>query len=414
MDVVIVADDLTGAADAGAPFAARGLGTVIAPWNDDRSSSTWDAAAGLATVLVIETDSRNAPADAAAARAEAVGRWVRRRPEQPWVMKKIDSRLRGPIAAEVRGLRRGLGTSQRAIVAPALPSQGRVTVRGHQHLEGHIVGAGSTTADPFGEPTTAAVAQIAGLDRYRVVGPAEAVPANEDVVVNATTEQELRELCAKVHGHDRRLLLIGSAGLTGAFASIWDARGAVRTRTEGPTGDGVGTALVISLSPAQAAREQCDELARQSGTLRVELDIEQLISGSPAASMAVSEALAARPRTVLITLSGSAASDAPTEHVGRQIREHLIPVLAAADLPELVVANGGDAARAVIECWQATTLEVLRELPANAALLHAAGTTRWLATKSGSFGTPGALCEVLVQARKFARFAIETRPKEAS
>src|SRR5947208_15993698 len=85
LPLTIVADDLTGACDTGALFAARGPVPV----------TVWPDAALRAPVSVVDTETRALdPADAAR-RVSAVARSVAR----TRIFKKIDSSLRGPIGA---------------------------------------------------------------------------------------------------------------------------------------------------------------------------------------------------------------------------------------------------------------------------------------------------------------------------
>ena len=113
--LTIVADDLTGACDAGALFAGRAPVPV----------TVWPRrAVADAAVRVVDTETR-AP-DAPRKRPSALaavgshGRAGRR-------FKKIDSTLRGPIGAEVDALMRATGAAT-AIVCPAFPAQGRVVL----------------------------------------------------------------------------------------------------------------------------------------------------------------------------------------------------------------------------------------------------------------------------------------------
>src|SRR3954468_25027972 len=135
--MVVIADDLTGAADCAASSAALGYTGVVllhspgnrkckAVWpNTDilsidanTRSLTAEHASELTTGLVRLCDSRNVncPGDI--------------------LFKKIDSTLRGNVAAEIAALlhaRRSIhrtNTKLSVLMAPALPAQGRTTVGG--------------------------------------------------------------------------------------------------------------------------------------------------------------------------------------------------------------------------------------------------------------------------------------------
>lgn len=123
--LVILADDLTGALDATGPFAARGLTCVVATGG----GALGRALAQDADIVAVNTASRDlTKTDARRAIADL-------RPMLPGgvrLFKKIDSRLKGHIAAELQELRAGP-----MLVMPAIPAFGRIVADGQ--LGGHGV-----------------------------------------------------------------------------------------------------------------------------------------------------------------------------------------------------------------------------------------------------------------------------------
>src|SRR5205807_19560 len=126
-DWLIIADDLTGAADCASAFAGRGLDAVV----------SWGSIDCEAPVLSVDANSRHLPAVGAAARqvAALTAHW---RPGMR-LYKKIDSPLRGQPAAELAALLSAWSVRSRqpaplAIVAPAFPATGRVTLEGRIRL----------------------------------------------------------------------------------------------------------------------------------------------------------------------------------------------------------------------------------------------------------------------------------------
>lgn len=122
VQLCIIADDLTGALDAAAPFAGRGLGVRVALSPEAFPEALAEAMAAGAEVVSVSTRSRDG--DEAAARA-AMAPVLAALPSGIRVMKKIDSRLKGHVAAELSML-----DPARLLVAPALPEFGRVTRQG--------------------------------------------------------------------------------------------------------------------------------------------------------------------------------------------------------------------------------------------------------------------------------------------
>ena len=118
--LVIVADDLTGAADSAGRAVQAGLEAVILPAGDALPTD----AAALPQVVAMSTDSRALPPEDAGKRvALAVGRAIEWRPAT-WY-KKIDSTLRGNLGAELDALVATLGGAARVAICPAFPAQGR-------------------------------------------------------------------------------------------------------------------------------------------------------------------------------------------------------------------------------------------------------------------------------------------------
>lgn len=159
---VVVADDLTGAADMGAALLASSPSDVcvVARWHDDTEAAL-DLIVGESApdILCVSTDSRNGSAHAAHARVARVMDWIGPRPVRR--VKKIDSLLRGHVAAEVDAfLALPGGTRRPALVAAALPSQGRTTRDGVQLADGTPVHLSESSDDPLAPTRTSRLADL--------------------------------------------------------------------------------------------------------------------------------------------------------------------------------------------------------------------------------------------------------------
>src|SRR4051812_9539143 len=123
---LILADDLTGAADCAIAFARQGVASVVG-WGDRAETS----AGQRPRVFSYDSNSRGLPApEAAATHRAALGRLL----DQDGILfKKIDSTLRGQPAAEtvaaIEALRARSGSAF-GIFAPAFPATGRTTEQG--------------------------------------------------------------------------------------------------------------------------------------------------------------------------------------------------------------------------------------------------------------------------------------------
>jgi uncharacterized protein YgbK (DUF1537 family) len=124
----IIADDLTGAADAAAAYGPTHSSSVVLDVDRD-----WPEA----EILSITTESRYLPVEKAfSVVTSAVGGALE---QHRRVFKKIDSLLRGnagvEVAATLARLTEGRGNGL-AIVAPAFPATGRTTRGGTVHVDG--------------------------------------------------------------------------------------------------------------------------------------------------------------------------------------------------------------------------------------------------------------------------------------
>ncbi|MFF5971589.1 four-carbon acid sugar kinase family protein [Streptomyces sp. NPDC012769] len=134
--VVVLADDLTSAADGAAPFRRNGHRALVlfAPEGAARDSGV--TAVDLGTRLLGEQEAAARTREAAAAYADA-----------ELLIKTVDSTLRGHVAAELRAALAGSGR-RTAILAPAFPAEGRTTVGGVQYVGGVRVDASDFARDP--------------------------------------------------------------------------------------------------------------------------------------------------------------------------------------------------------------------------------------------------------------------------
>src|SRR5690348_16478919 len=123
--VGIVADDLTGAADAAVQFVRAGWDTELRLAGDP----------GTASVVAVTTDSRAIDATSAAAAVDEVVRRFRAAGIAR-LYKKIDSTLRGHLRAELVAACRAWLDDSVAVVCPAFPAMARTVVRNELHVNG--------------------------------------------------------------------------------------------------------------------------------------------------------------------------------------------------------------------------------------------------------------------------------------
>jgi len=426
---LVVADDLTGACDTGHEFAARGYRTRVAL---HPAGSPGDA-----EVLVVDTDSRYAPADVA---ADAVRAAVEAHPAET-LYKKIDSTLRGNLAAEVtaalqarvdRGTRDGTPDGL-AVVAPAAPATGRTTACGVHLVEGTLVTDTQPGRDPEKGPASPRLPELfadAGLPVEHLgietvaTGPAavadrlrESGSASRIVTVDATHETHLRAVATGVDRLDEPAVYAGSAGLAGHVPLPAPSDGPGEAVTT-PTSDDRAGVLGVAGSVAPQTLAALEALP--GGSLVV-LDAEAAVAdpGGAAAETArrVRDVLAAEGRAVLTAATDEASVDralAAGREVGlpdRETRERVAETLAGTAgavvddaRPAGLFLTGGDTAVAVLDAVDADAillsgaavedgipLGTVEGGPADGAAL---------VTKAGAFGGPETVINCLDRLRQ--------------
>jgi D-threonate/D-erythronate kinase len=199
----VIADDLTGACDAGLQFVNAGFATDV-----------WLSAPGKcdSEVMVLDTNTRQMPTDGDAVQA------VQRAFEQAAgsvVFKKIDSTLKGHVAAELAA---ALAARPHAavILTPAYPEMGRTVVDGQLRIRGEVArDVIGTLGVPAVHVGTRNVTEriCAGLARGARVFAADAV-----------TRDDLRAVGDALRAMNHEFVWVGSAGLAQELARHMGAK----------------------------------------------------------------------------------------------------------------------------------------------------------------------------------------------
>lgn len=126
----IIADDLTGANETALQFHLRGSNTQIlldyeAYLQNIKNAQTW----------AISTETRNLEPNEAYSRVKAATKTLTEKLNLEFFYKKIDSTLRGNIASETLAMLEVLNWDA-AVIIPAFPSEGRLTVGGYHMIKG--------------------------------------------------------------------------------------------------------------------------------------------------------------------------------------------------------------------------------------------------------------------------------------
>lgn len=391
---IVVADDLTGAADTGAPFAAAGFATAV----------PLRATPPGAEVISLSNDSRDASADRIDRLFERSMDLLPPTDNSTLWYAKVDSVFRGYPGPQTAFLLRRTGR-RAVVIAPALPDQGRITVDGNVYVEDVLL---TKTALGTGR-TTASIVELLGLpnDLGRVIGletvrsGVEALRyaiAHTDqpiVVIDAETNADLSILAAAAI-EDTDHLLAGSAGFSKQIA-IQLAGKYGKTRADGPSTP-VRSVLTVAGSRHDTTARQVDALEKSGvETLRVSFE-----HGHPAASDVAHIqnqllAAASEERSITLTTSGTPSSVIPGQEIARALA-----LLATAppvrQTYDAMILTGGDVAATVCAHLEADAIwlggEVLPAIPWGT--LHGGVRPGMpIVTKAGSFGDDSAMVDAV-------------------
>jgi uncharacterized protein YgbK (DUF1537 family) len=392
--VLVIADDLSGAADCAISWIASGCTVTV----------LLDPAAAVAPamVLAIDTDSRRLPpAAAAAAVRQALHRHAGGR---NLVYKKIDSTLRGPVGTEVAAAAEG----RFVLFAPAFPATGRTLEAGTLRVAGVPLAetelwrreGGGTNPDPHAllaaaglSLATAPLALVRGgaLAAWLAAQAAAGAPG---ALLEATTEADLATIAAAGRSLALPLLWVGSGGLARHLCPP----AAATTAPLPPRRPGRPLLAAIG-SLAAISRRQLARLALRPGSRCLAVAPEWLATAPTAALTALAarlDALLADPATELVAVSIAAEADADPGCAGAALARGFARLLA----PRLqaaggLLATGGETARTLLTTAGVPALalhgEVETAVPLGVVLGD--GPLRGLPviTKAGAFGDEATL-----------------------
>lgn len=388
-DVVVVADDFTGANDAGVSLALRGKKVCVA-FHTPFSKS--------ADALVINTDSRALRASEAAEKIAQLGADIA---GARWLIKKIDSTLRGNVGAETAALQ-ALSGKRQIIIAPAYPAAGRTTQHGKCLVNGIPVNETEFASDPKTPVPAADIAELftGHVARTATVNTLQNALAQgtELLIVDAASDDDLDAIIAAALTCAETPLLVGSAGLCDALA-----------RHLAPVRRKQLLAVVGSMS--EIAQSQIALAAEAPGVSSVFIDVNDVLTGVTAGYLTqITQAFKAGNHCIVHTCPDQAARHqvgllCQKHQVTRaQLGERICSFLGEltrqaleARAPDALYVSGGDVAMAVASTLGAQGFEITGRVAQCVPYGKFLGCA-WLRpvmTKAGGFGKKETLLEVL-------------------
>lgn len=392
---LIVADDFTGANDTGVQMRRRGLATNV--------MFAGRAIPADESSVVIDTESRGLTGEEAkAVTAKAVADVDFS--AFKYVIKKVDSTLRGNVAEEVLAVDEAFG-SELVIFAPALPDLGRTTEGGVHMLKGVRITETEIAKDPKKPVTEDNLAKILGkvydepvtyvsLDQIR--SGEIALDQGRLYTFDATKNSDLQAVIGAAMATGKNVLWVGTAAMADNLMEM-----------ESKTYPALGIAASVSAVTCTQIKA-----AEDAGVVLVQVPVHDVLSGKVSTKPyidATVESLLAGKDTILLSSSSYDRSElALSTEEGKkkgmepwQVSEYVQGLMGAMAKEVFARANvsgvfltGGDTAMGVLGTLEADGSAILAEIAVGIPMMRVVGGAMdgmKVVTKAGAFGKEDAI-----------------------
>lgn len=421
----IIADDLTGANDTALQFKLNGADTNIL-LNTDVISTNSD----LSQAWAISTESRNVSLQDAFEKVKEATQLLVEKINPDFFYKKIDSTVRGNIAVEVLSMLEVLGWDS-AVIMPAFPQEGRITVGGYHLLRGIPIERTEMARDPHSPITeshlpTLLKSQLGGNLENLVgeislktimdgAGPIlmrlnELVDQGKKIIVaDSVFTTDLEQIVLAMQKSNFKILPVGTAAAAKILSNQWFPQ--YQEEEILPVKLPKLPKLIVSGSATNITANQIDKLEQSDeydeNCLVIELNVNTILDG-------VKEELVERvvsnlgnDNIVLIHTSKllnnfDGFSDTTNVDLTKSGLEALITDFLA-DLTKQVLEKknavlitlGGETSYKCCDAINANQLKLVDEVLPAIALGRSVNSNQWIVTKSGNLGGVNTLIEIL-------------------
>ena len=424
--VGIIADDLTGANDTALQFKLNGAETNIL-----LNAEIEPAAADIQQAWALSTESRNiSPKEAFEKVKEATQLFVEKiNPD--FFYKKIDSTIRGNIAVEVMSMLEVLEWDA-AVIMPAFPQEGRITVGGYHLLRGVPIERTEMARDPYSPiseshlPTLLKqqlgenLGELVGLIDLKTVmiGAGPILQAMNKliengvkiIVIDSVSTTDLEQVVLAMQKSNYKILPVGTAAAGKVLSNQWfpqEENNEILSVKLPKL-----PKLIVSGSATQITASQIDKFEQdddyEENSLIIELDMNTVLSG-------VQEELVDRivsnlgnnnivlihtskllknfdgfsEETIKADLTKSGLANVITDFLSDLSKQVLEKKKA------ILITLGGETSYKCCNAIDANQLQLIDEVLPAIALSKNANSDQWIVTKSGNLGGVNTLVEIL-------------------
>ncbi len=412
VELMIIADDFTGALDTGVHFAGKGIPTKVTVSLDDGKNLADAFNPGQTAVLVIDAETRHVSKEQAFKKVYGIVA-AGKKAGIPYIYKKTDSALRGNIGSELEAAFQAFGEQILSFI-PAFPQMGRITKNGKQYIDGIPVSKSVFGRDPFEPVKKDSVKDIIHLQSQIPVketkNPEEESWEEEGILVfDAETDEDMKKIGRSLATSGKGHLLAGCAGFALVLPELLGLKcqmpektalenklfvlcGSVNpiTRKQLDRGEAAGYPR-ISLVPQEKLMPEF--WASQEG----KRNIQKLLEQSKNNDCVILDSNDQNSMPDTLAYAGERGMD--TEHVRRRISETfgvILKQIIEEGLQAVILVTGGDTLLGFMKQIRQWELHPLRELRPGCVLtsLSYKGREYHIITKSGGFGEENLLLEL--------------------
>ena len=362
----IVADDMTSATDGVSPFLSKGYAPLI---------TRIDVGPWQSVLVAVDANSRALPEEQA---TQAMANAIAAMRDRPFLLKTIDSALRGDIRSEIAAAFRVSGRN-RLVIAPAFADAGRVTKDRIQFVNGAPVSDSEHSSDPVNPARTSHIREL--IDPALGAAMVLAVDGSQDrldqaadtdvVILEADSKDSLNRQVARIP-EPQNVMWVGSPGLAIALASLMPVAHIDRSTSSLPN----RCALVVAGNANHVTHGQVQTL--KSAGIPVVEDLASVPCNAAIVCLQAPAVRQADSSAVLVDIAGKAATALAQENF------------------DAVIATGRETIAAILERLGISSFLLKQEMepgfPVGLAELPDVKLLT-IALKAGGFGSPSTLLD---------------------
>lgn len=416
----IISDDLTGANDSGVQLAKKHLSSTVV---FDYETST---IATKPDVLIVDTDSRAKKQEEAYKAAYQAALFLQKEGYQH-VYKKVDSTLRGNIAAELSAVEQ-VYQPEVVVIAPAFPKMKRQTIDGNHYVNGVLITDTEFSKDPKTPVTEAFIPELLTQYQDRKIALVDKRMLGQSIeeinqiittildqgvtwfVCDSETEEDLQRICGIFSSLNKKTVWAGSAGL---IEYLPDALKLTHSNEKNQEEIKIEKTLIVSGSLSQVTREQLCKIESLQNSFFMEVDPATLVKNTFKldhykdqlnqhseyehyvlyVEASEENRVSAKEAGEALGLNLTEVSEAISRGLG-QIAKGLLENCASI---QGLILTGGDTAKAVCSELAISEMELYSEVEPGLPFgrLRSEDRSYWAVTKAGGFGHEQSLVNVV-------------------